>query len=185
MFCQTCLHKIRKNPSVSLPWILNFRVISSYLDLSSNRQIERCVRFVSCWLWHWCVCLLFLSLHFILSFPHHLYFGQTLIFGKWYYVSLDGMALLPGWWHGLPREGKFWKCLQRQEERLGHILWCGTLFVVFCPKRCDCTPPSDRGGLGCVPARLLPFTASRWLPWQLSCVIETFQREICFFLTEL
>lgn len=28
--------------------------------------------------------------------------------------------------------------------------------------------------------RLPPHTSTRRLPWQLSCVIETFQREICF-----
>lgn len=130
VFCQTCLHKIRKNPSVSLPWILNLRVISSYLDLSSNMQIERCVRFVSCWLWHWCICLLFLSLYFILSFLHRLYFGQTLIFGKWYYVSLDGMAVRTWLVTWAPQGGKILKVSSKTGRETGahfrmwHSLCC-------------------------------------------------------------
>lgn len=60
--------------------------------LGSNMQIERCVRFVSC-NYDIDASVCFLSLYFILSFPYRLYFGQTLIFGKRYYVSLDGMAV--------------------------------------------------------------------------------------------
>lgn len=98
-------------------------------------------------------------------------------------LARDGMAVRTWLVTWAPQGGKFWKCLSKTGRETGaHFRMWHSLFVVFCPNRCDCTPLPPTGRVQ-VCTMVPSLTASRWLPWQLSCVIETFQHEICFFFS--
>ena len=122
------------------------------------------------------MCLFLLSSYFL--FFSMLYFGQTfdlseaiLCFIRW-----NGSSHLAGDMGSWGRENS--ESIFKDRKRGWGAFWG---FGIFCQNRCDCIPGSYRGGPRCAPVHLLPFTSSRQLPWQLSCVIETFQHEICFF----
>lgn len=92
---------------------------------------------------------------------------------------LDGMTLSPYLVTWAPQGGRILKVSLKMGS-LGEFQRCSKLFGVFCPKTQDCGPGSRRAEPTCADAHLLPLTSPRPLPQQLGCVIETFQREICF-----
>lgn len=169
------LIKNENHPPVSLP--LALCCLWTLFGFKFCKQLRKVLLgFVRGWLWHWCC----FSFSYCSLFLFFIFFFIILNSGKLYYVFIrwNDSQYLAGDTGSPGRENSESIFKDRKTRGSFNGATCSLVFSVKIRAIAYLVLIGE--SRRCPYAHLLPLASPRPLPQQLGCVIETFQREICF-----